>query len=190
LHSAATTFRSVVPCAGIQTRSDQSVTSGASLPVVHARPESQKVVHPRWLPAWLPAARPAYIPRRQQLPLRPELAALLGVRPSSQLAWCAGGRAGWRLSGDVAVLLCCTAPAPLSRASVVVPTSRPSLFRPDIAQVATDRASVLRCRRSLPIAVGRCCCCHRCCQPRSAERVAGREWAGRVLAAYLAEVFR
>ena len=42
-------------------------------------------------------------------PLWPELAALLGVWPSSQLARCAGGRAGWRLSGAVAVLLCCTA---------------------------------------------------------------------------------
>ncbi len=29
---------------------------------------------------------------------------------------------------------------------------RPSAFRPDISQVATDRASVLRCRRSRPIA--------------------------------------
>ena len=34
------------------------------------------------------------------------------------------------------------------------------LFRPDICQVGTDRASVMRCRRSLLVAVGRCCCCH------------------------------
>jgi hypothetical protein len=39
-------FRSVVPCAGIRPRSDQSVTSDASLPAVHARPDSLKVVRP------------------------------------------------------------------------------------------------------------------------------------------------
>jgi hypothetical protein len=42
------------------------------------------------------------------------------------------------------------------------------LFRPDISPVATDRAGVMRCRRSLPLVVGRCCCCHRCCHPRDA----------------------
>ena len=41
-------------------------------------------------------------------PLRPELAAPLGVWPSSQLAECAAGRRCWRLCGDVAVLPCCT----------------------------------------------------------------------------------
>jgi len=51
---------------------------------------------------------PAYIPCGQRWPLRPELAALLGFWPSSQLARCAGGRAGWRQYGDVAVLPCCT----------------------------------------------------------------------------------
>ena len=39
--------------------------------------------------------------------LRPELAAALGVWPSSQLAERAGARRGWRLCGDVAVLSCC-----------------------------------------------------------------------------------
>ena len=39
-------FRSVVPCAGIRTRSDQYVTSGSSLPVVQLGPEHSKVVHP------------------------------------------------------------------------------------------------------------------------------------------------
>ena len=48
------------------------------------------------------------------------------------------------------------------------------LFRPDISQVATDRASVLRCRRSLPLADGRCCCCHRCCQLGVGRPVASR----------------
>jgi hypothetical protein len=38
------TFYSVVPCAGIRTRSDQSVTSDAIPAVVHASPESRKVV--------------------------------------------------------------------------------------------------------------------------------------------------
>ncbi len=41
------------------------------------------------------------------------------------------------------------------------------LFRPGICQVDTDRASVMRCRRSLRVAVGRCC--HRCCHPRAAS---------------------
>jgi len=45
-------------------------------------------------------------------PLRPELAAPLGVWPSSQLGRCAGDRARWPLSGDVAVLFCCIADAP------------------------------------------------------------------------------
>jgi hypothetical protein len=30
-------------------------------------------------------------------------------------------------------------------------------------QVGADRASVMRCRRSVLSAVGCCCCCHRCC---------------------------
>jgi hypothetical protein len=47
---------------------------------------------------------PAYIPRGQRWPLRPELAAPLGVWQSSQLTRCAAGRAGWRWSADVAVL--------------------------------------------------------------------------------------
>ena len=37
---------SVDSCAGIRTRSDLFVTSGAALPVVHAGPKHQKVVHP------------------------------------------------------------------------------------------------------------------------------------------------
>lgn len=55
--------------------------------------------------------RPSRVyPAASDWPLRPELAAPLSVWPSSQLTRCAGGRAGWRLSGDVAVLRC-TAPA-------------------------------------------------------------------------------
>ena len=47
-----------------------------------------------------------------------------------------------------------------------------ALFRPDISQVGADRASVMRCGRSLMSAFGCCCCCHRCCQPRSGRRPA------------------
>ena len=57
------------------------------------------------------------------------------------------------------------------------PDGRPSdlpLFRPDISQVGADRASVMRCRRSLLLAVGRCCCCHRCCQLGAGRPVASR----------------
>jgi hypothetical protein len=49
--------------------------------------------------------------------LRPELAALLGVWPSYQLAGYVGGRAGWQLSGAVAVHDCCTGPGRLVSAS-------------------------------------------------------------------------
>ena len=52
---------------------------------------------------------------------------------------------------------------------------RPSVFRPDIPQVGTDRASAVRCRPSRPVAGVRCSCCHRCCQPLSRERAAGHD---------------
>jgi hypothetical protein len=54
--------------------------------------------------------------------LRPELAAPLGVWMSSQLARCVDGRGGWRLSGAVAVLGCCTSPASSAHAPVAVPS--------------------------------------------------------------------
>ncbi len=38
---------------------------------------------------------------------------------------------------------------------------RPSAFRPGICPIGADRARVMRCRRSLVLAVGRCYCCHR-----------------------------
>jgi len=47
-------------------------------------------------------------------------------------------------------------------------------MRPDISPVVTDRACVLRCRRSLALAVGWCCCCHRCCQPSAGRPVESR----------------
>ena len=43
-------------------------------------------------------------------------------------------------------------------------------FRPDICPVGTDRVSVMRCRWSLLVVVGRCYCCHRCCQSRPVPR--------------------
>ncbi len=46
--------------------------------------------------------------QRARRPLRPELAAPLGVWPSSQLAGCTAGRRCWRLCRDVAVLPGCT----------------------------------------------------------------------------------
>ena len=72
---------------------------------------------------------PVYIPCGQRWPLRPELAAPLGVWSSSQLPRCAGGRAGWRLSGDVAVLSCCTVSASSAHALGAVLTRRPSAFQ-------------------------------------------------------------
>jgi hypothetical protein len=183
---------------------------------------------------------PAYIPCGQRWPLGPELAAPLGVWPSSQLAECAIDRRCWRLCGDVAVLPCCTvyrisssrrrssdsflldqrpptlrvphrtalncnpncnhqirrsrhivqdrllrsvrwADIPqLSARDRRCPAAwqqqywqqsrrdgfgaRPSAFRPGITQVVTRDTCVSCCRRSLPLAVDRCCCCHRCCQ--------------------------
>lgn len=52
---------------------------------------------PRCCPrvAVVPLSRPPHRARGGHEPLRPELAALLGFWPSSQLAWCASGRAGW-----------------------------------------------------------------------------------------------
>jgi hypothetical protein len=42
--SGVADIRSVVPCLGIRTRSDQSVTSGAFQSLVHVRTEFRKVV--------------------------------------------------------------------------------------------------------------------------------------------------
>ena len=75
-------------------------------------------------------------------PLRPELAAPLGVWPSSQLARCADSRASWRLSGATAVHDCCTAPASPAHATGAVLT-RFSPFRRGIGRVGARCASVL-----------------------------------------------
>ena len=42
---------------------------------------------------------------------------------------------------------------------------RPRSTPGNASLVGADRASVMRCRRSLLSAAGCCCCCHRCCQP-------------------------
>jgi len=93
--------------------------------------------------------------QRARRPFRPELAAPLSVWPSPQLAQCAAGRDRWRLSGDVAVLRCCPAPASSAHPRSAPPTRQPSTFRSDISQVGADRASVMRCRGSLPLVVER-----------------------------------
>ena len=67
--------------------------------------------------------------QRARWPLRPELEAPLGVWMSSQLARFVDGRGGWRLSGAVAVLGCCTSPASSAHAPVAVLTCRPSVFQ-------------------------------------------------------------
>ena len=46
----------------------------------------------------------------------------------------------------------------------VLTADRPSAFQAGPIPVAVNRASVLRWRRSPLLAVGRCCCYHRCCQ--------------------------
>jgi len=58
---------------------------------------------------------------------------------------------------------------------------RPSAFRPDISQVAADRASVLGCRRSLLLAVGRCRCCQMSWPGRSAPVAGGLQGYGLAL---------
>jgi hypothetical protein len=60
------------------------------------------------------------------------------------------------------------------------------LFRPAISPVGADRASVMRCRRSLLAAGGRRCCCHRCCQPGSRERVTWRPFEAAIVRVRLA----
>ena len=53
---------------------------------------------------------------------------------------------------------------------------RPSAFQARHIPSWRDPASVMRCRRSLPLAVGRCCCCHRCCQPGGPDRLRPGPW--------------
>jgi hypothetical protein len=72
---------------------------------------------------------PLWLLRSGTRPLRPELAALLDVWPSSQLAECAGGRRCWRLCGEVAVLCCCIPPASSPRVPGTVLIRRPSAFQ-------------------------------------------------------------
>jgi hypothetical protein len=54
------------------------------------------------------------------------------------------------------------------------PTLDLPLIRSAISPVAADRASVMRCRRPLPVAGARWCCCHRCCQLSPSRPVASR----------------
>jgi hypothetical protein len=66
-------------------------------------------------------------------------------------------------------------PPPNSRSSATAPARR--LFRPDIFPGGTDRARVMRCRRSLVLVAACCCCCHRCCQPPSDRTSPGCPWS-------------
>ena len=94
--------------------------------------------------------------QRARRPLRPELAAPLGVCPLSQLMEGVGGSSRSLLSGDVAVFCCCTGALRVSfvgAARCAVPTDLP-FFRPDISQVGADRGSVMRCRPLLLLASG------------------------------------
>src|SRR5262245_33489869 len=75
---------------------------------------------------------PAHIPCGQRWPLRPELAAPLGVCPLPQLMEGVGGSSCSLLSGDVAVFCCCTGALSVSfvgAARCAVPTRRPSVFQ-------------------------------------------------------------
>jgi len=67
---AAMTFRSVVPCAGIRTRSDRFVTSVAFRSVVRGSTENREVVHPCGSQRGSQLAPMARRPRHGQLPLR------------------------------------------------------------------------------------------------------------------------
>jgi hypothetical protein len=104
--------------------------------------------------------RPPHRARGGHGPLRPELAAPLGVWPSSQLAWCAGGRRGTLLYFRALLRLPSSARAP-----GVVLTRRPSANGRTHPTLGRDGVSVMRFRRSLLVTVGRCRCCH----PRDAS---------------------
>jgi hypothetical protein len=62
----------------------------------------------------------------------------------------------WSCSESVALLYSrCTTSGPAGEAMSL----EHPIFRPDISQVGADRASVMRYRRWLLVAVGCCCCC-------------------------------
>jgi hypothetical protein len=84
-------------------------------------------------------------------PRPPELAAPPGLRPSPQLARCASGRAGWRLSRHVAVPDCCSALASSAPVPGPVLTRRPSVFQ--AAHIPSWRGSCERYALS-PVAGG------------------------------------
>jgi hypothetical protein len=78
-------------------------------------------------------------------PLRPELAAPLGVCPLPQLMEGVGGSSCSLLSVDVAVLCCCTGALPVSfvgAARCAVPTRRPSVFQAGRTACSGDRDRV------------------------------------------------
>jgi hypothetical protein len=95
-------------------------------------------------------------PDLNRRPLRPELAALLGVCPLSQLTQGVGGSSCLLLSGGVAVLCCCTgllSVSLLDSAKCSARARRPSVFQAAYPQVAARLASVsgVADRRGLPL---------------------------------------
>jgi hypothetical protein len=86
-------------------------------------------------------------PDLNRRPLRPELAAPLGVCPLPQLMEGVGGSSCSLLTGDVAVFCCCTSALRVSfvgAARCALPTCRPSASQAGHIPVAADRASVMR----------------------------------------------
>jgi hypothetical protein len=79
--------------------------------------------------AVIPLSRPPHRARGGHGPLRPELAAPLGVCPLSQLTQGVGGSSCLLLSGGVAVLCCCTAHASSAHVPGGALPRRPSAFQ-------------------------------------------------------------
>jgi hypothetical protein len=103
-----------------------------------------------------PLSRPPHRARGGHEPLRPELAAPLGVCPLPQLMEGVGGSSSSLLSGDVAVFCCCTGALGVSfggAARCAVPTRRPSVFQ--AGHIPSWRRSCKRYAPS-PIAAGSC----------------------------------
>ena len=106
----------------------------------------------------------AFQPPRKR-PLRPELAAPLGVCPPSRLTRGVGGSSCLFRQGAL-LYFAATGSSPVScspRRGARYGLADLPFFRPDISPVAANRPSVCGRCRPLTLAIGCCCCCHRCC---------------------------